>query len=469
MTPNRRTVLLAGAGVTTGFASLAGGAMPAAGDEPSRDPNRLNTTATDFGQLVHKRPMAVHHPASAADIGDLLRRAAAQGLKVAARGQGHSTYGRAMAEDGIVVDMSTLGTIHEVRPDRIVVDAGATWQSVLDAALAQGLTPPVLTNYLGLSVGGTIAIGGIGGSSSSHGLQTDQVLELEVVTADGSHITCSPATEATLFDAVRAGLGRCGIVTRATLRLMRAPGRVRRYQLFYRDLPTLLADQRRTLADGRFDQLQGALLPDGRHGWRYQLEGAVFYDGDATPDDGRVLATLRDDRTAAVISDLGYRDDALLFARLESLLRQNGQWFHPKPWLLTFLPAGTAQQVISEIAAELDGDDVGPFGRVTCYPMFTRAIRTPLVRLPDDEVVFPFNLIRIPPSGDVERGQHMVRQNRRLYDRIRRAGGVLYPVSALPMSHDDWQAHFGTKWRFISEAARRYDPTHMLTPGYNLF
>ncbi len=93
-------------------------------------------------------------------------------------------------------------------------------------------------------------------------------------------LTCSAAEHPELFDGVRAGLGQCGIVTRATLRLVRAPEAYRRFQLFYRDLPSLAADQRRVLTEGRFDQLQGAILPDGRGGWRYQLDGAVSYGGE---------------------------------------------------------------------------------------------------------------------------------------------------------------------------------------------
>ena len=119
---------------------------------------------------------------SSADIASLLRRAKSRGLKVAARGQGHSIYGRSLSEDGVVIDMSGIDTIHHVQPRHVVVDAGATWKNVLDATLKQGLTPPVLTNYLGLSIGGTLAVSGIGGSSSRYGMQTDNVLELDVVT-----------------------------------------------------------------------------------------------------------------------------------------------------------------------------------------------------------------------------------------------------------------------------------------------
>jgi FAD/FMN-containing dehydrogenase len=185
-------------------------------------------------------PRAVLTPASSADIAAAVRSAPTQKLQVAARGQGHSTYGRCMVADGIIIDMRRLNTIDEIDAGRVVVGAGATWKSVLEATLVQGLTPPVLTNYLNLSVGGTLAVGGIGGTSSRFGMQTDQVLELDVVTGDGRELKCSRDSNPDLFEAMRGGLAQCGIVTRATLALTRAPDRVRRYQLFYPDLPRWL-------------------------------------------------------------------------------------------------------------------------------------------------------------------------------------------------------------------------------------
>ena len=350
-----------------------------------------------------------------------------------------------------------------------MVDAGATWKSVLDATLKQGLTPPVLTNYLGLSVGGTLAVGGIGGSSSRYGMQTDNVLELDVVTGDGKELTCSATSNPDIFAGVRAGLGQCGIITRATLSLVRAPERVRRFQLFYPSLSALTADQRRALTEQRFDQLQGAILPDGSGGWRYQLEGAVFYNKDQIPENEAALSGLSDIRSAAVIADLTYRDDAAAFAKFEDLLRSKGQWSTPKPWLLTFLRGNNAEQIAAEILAGLTNADVGPFGRITCYPMLTHACRTPLFRLPDEDVVFPFNVIRMPTSNDATAMQAMVAQNRVLYDRIRGAGGIQYPVGAFPMSHGDWRDHFGSSWPQLAVIKQRHDPHNMLTPGYNIF
>lgn len=153
------------------------------------------------------------------------------------------------------------------------------------------------------------------GSSSRHGFQTDQVLELDVVTGEGVELSCSPTSHPELFDAVRAGLAQCAIIIRATLRLVRAPERVRRFQLSYPDLASLTADQRRVLEEARFDQLQGAVVPDGTGGWRYQLEAGVFYDGTMPPDDGALLAGLVDKRET--VSDLTFGEDANAFAKLE--------------------------------------------------------------------------------------------------------------------------------------------------------
>jgi cytokinin dehydrogenase len=458
MTPSRRTVLSAGLGLGVELAATVVGATPAEPDDFSRD----------FGRLIARVPKTVLRPVSAAEVADILRSADRQGLKVAARGQGHSTYGRSLVEDGVVVDMSALGAIGPVGPDRITVGAGATWAAVLDATLEQGLTPPVLTNYLGLSVGGTLAIGGIGGSSSRYGLQTDQVLELEVVTGRGQPLACSPTVHRDLFNAVRAGLGKCGIVTRATLSLVRAPRRVRRFQLFYRDAAALAADQRLVLADERFDQLQGAVLPAPTGGWRYQLEGALFHDGDLDADGRRVLDGLSDDREAAVLTDASWRDDALAFAKLRQLLTSNGQWFHPQPWLLGFVRGSNAESVLREVMDGLTAADIGPFGRITFYPLATAAMRTPLARLPDEAQVFVLNLIRIPASNDRAMAERMVAHNRQLYERLRNAGGTLYPVSALPMSPDDWQRHFGAAWPAFHQAMQHCDPSGILAPGYPL-
>ena len=405
---NRRTLLRAGVGLTAALASGRNKATTPAIDCSCDVPlveaalycekDACIAAAYDFGNIISVMPRAVLTPSSNADIAATVRSALSQKRQVAARGQGHSTYGRCMVADGVIVDMKRLNTIDEIHAGRVVVGAGATWKSVLEATLGQGLTPPVLTNYLNLSVGGTLAVGGIGGTSSRFGMQTDQVLELDVVTGDGRELKCSRESNPDLFDAVRGGLGQCGIVTRATLALIPAPDRVRRYQLFYTDLASLVADQRRVLAEDRFDQLQGAIIPDGKGAWQYQLEGAVHYRSNSVPDDRAVLANLSDKRGAAVVIDLTYRDDAVAFEKLEAMLKSKGLWSGPQPWLFTFLAGSDAESVAAELMQGLSVDDLGAFGRITFYPMRTDAFHTPLARLPQDSVAFAFNVVRIGPA-----------------------------------------------------------------------
>ena len=205
----------------------------------------------------------------------MIRWAGDRRRKIAPQGQRHSVYGRAQARDGFVIDMTQMRAIHEVENDRVVVGAGAKWSEVLAATLPRGLTLPVLTDYLELSVGGTLVVGGIGGTTSRYGMQSDNVLELDVVTGRGQKITCSPLSNADLFETVRAGLGQVGVITRATLKLIPAPEKARRYVLIYPDLRTLLADERLLAAENRFDAVQGSIVP-APTGWTFQTRRRVL-------------------------------------------------------------------------------------------------------------------------------------------------------------------------------------------------
>jgi cytokinin dehydrogenase len=182
-----------------------------------------------------------------------------------------------------------------------------------------------------------------------------------------------------------------------------------------------------------------------------------------------VLGSLSDDRNTAVITDLAYHDDALAFAKLEALLRSKGLWSSPHPWLFTFLPDCNAEHLADEMIGRLSAEEIGPLGRVTFYPLNTRASGTPLVRWPDGNIAFCFNIVHMLASAGAAGVGQTLSKNRLFYEQIRGAGGVQYPVSALPMAPEDWERHFGSAWPKLRDAKRRYDPANLLTPGYNLF
>ncbi|MGQ0840048.1 FAD-binding protein [Actinokineospora sp.] len=441
--------------------------LPSVGGQFRWDGEARAAAADDFGHIIHRRPIGVLEPCSADDIAATTRWAGLTGRRVAARGQGHSLYGRSQVDDGIVVDMSGFNRIHRVEPTRAVVDAGVKWSDLLTATLARGLTPPVLTDYLELSVGGTIAVGGIGGTTYRYGMQSDIIEEMEVVTGEGKVLTCSPHRNATLFDAVRAGLGQCAIVTRATVRLIPAPTHARRYALTYPSLRSLLADERKLLADRRFDYLQGTVLPIPTGGWKYTLDAAVLFTGTA-PDDAAMLAGLSDDRAAAALSTPTYLQYLQRLAPLEALLRSTGEWTNPHPWITTYVGDSVVESQAERLLSGLTGADVGKYGRVALSPLRRRAITSPLLRTPSEDVIFALNVLRFPPN-DPAVVERMIADNRAIYERVRAAGGTLYPVSAFPMSKEDWKRHYGSKFAAFRDAKQRYDPRDTLTPGYEVF
>lgn len=158
----------------------------------------VETASVDFGMLGKAKPRAVLHPASADDVARLVKAAyeSANGFPVSARGHGHSINGQAQAVNGVVIQMSdSEGTrfgsgkpfLPQVKEKEKYVDVwgGELWIQVLKSTLEHGLAPKSWTDYLYLSVGGTLSNAGISGQAFHHGPQISNVHELEVVTGKG--------------------------------------------------------------------------------------------------------------------------------------------------------------------------------------------------------------------------------------------------------------------------------------------
>lgn len=426
------------------------------------DAAALEAAAEDFGHVVHRTPLAVLEPGSVQDVVKMVRFCRKHGLKVAGRGQGHTTNGQAQVAGGLVIDLGTLNDI-QITGDRATVGAGAKWSAVLNASLPSGLTPPVLTDYIELSVGGTLSVGGLGGQIGHHGAQVDTALELEVVTGKGKRVTCSRRRKADVFYAVLAGLGQCGIIVKATIKLVPAPTTVRVYNLFYPSVAALTAAQLRMVDEKRFSYLEGQ-LQSSETGWKYMME-AVAYDATAADDD-RLTDGLG--HTSFTATDQGYYEFADRIGPIVEILKAIGEWTRPHVWLDSLLPASATNELVEGVLPTLSPQTIGLSAVILLYPIPTHLLQAPLLRMPSERHAFLFSLLKTSSPGSDDPAA-MAAANRAFYEQLRARGGGWYPVGTVPLTTADWSAHYGPVWPFFEAARHTHDPDNILTPGQGIF
>jgi cytokinin dehydrogenase len=294
--------------------------------------------------------------------------------------------------------------------------------------LRYGSTPPVLPDYLGLTVGGTLAAGGIGGTSHLYGPQVDQVHELEVVTPGGEVVSCSPAVYPRLFYAVLGGHGQSGIITRATIPLVPAPQRARVRTMRVPSLATFIACQSRLARERRFGSLAGQIAIGESGGWEYTLESASYYSGSAA-EEGVLPGGLAPDE----VTDLGYEEFCHRMAEGVRLLAATGDWYRPHPWLSVFLPVSHVGQYVSDALAMLTPDTTGPIPLLLC-PLRRGPGPAPGLATPDgdrDGLFYSFVIPRTVPGTEQAIGDAL-RSNGELAERAIAGGGSVHAISALP-------------------------------------
>lgn len=426
----------------------------------------LDEASVDFGNIKRRQPFAVLKPGSVDDIIRMVDFAREQRLSISARGQGHTTFGQSLVEAGVVIDMSSLNTLPEIHDDRVKVSAGMLWRDVLLATVPHGLTVPVITGYLGLSVGGTLSVGGIGNSSYRYGAQVDNVIELEVVTGQGKLEVCSATHKPDLFEAALAGLGQCAIIISATTRLIPALTHARVFNLFYADIPTMLRDERHLITDGRFDDVLGYVVPSPG-GWVMFIEAVSHFSNSDDLNNTELFEGLSFIPDTEQVVDMAYFDYANRVTGLIDFVRSTGRINLPHPWFDVFIPDSKIDDFVGGVFANLTPEDLGPDFPILFFPLKTQHFHRPLLRVPNEEVFWLFDILSTAP--DTLTSDTMISRNRTLFEQARNFGSKHYTISAIPLSQHDWQRHFHPFWGKLLSAKHRFDPDNILTPGPGIF
>lgn len=179
----------------------------------------LGAFQTDFGGVKRCRAKVIQPVRSTLDVLDAFAQARSQQLSVTIQGAGHSCRGQSLSSGGLQMkNYSRSADITFLEEGLIEVSSGSAWRSVERSLNQAGRQAPVLTDYLDLSVGGTLSVGGMGLNSITEGFQVDQVVRLKLIQPDGRVLWCAREENSELFRFALAGLGQVGFIDRVVMR-----------------------------------------------------------------------------------------------------------------------------------------------------------------------------------------------------------------------------------------------------------
>ncbi len=163
--------------------------------------------------MFDKKPARIARCNGTVDIVHAVNFARENGLLTAVRCGGHNSAGSGSCDGGIMIDLSRMNGVDvDPKARRARVQGGATWRDFDREAQVHGLaTPGGVVSATG--VGGLTLAGGLGWLRGKHGLSLDNVLSVDIVTADGQLRTASATENSDLYWAVRGGGGNFGVVT----------------------------------------------------------------------------------------------------------------------------------------------------------------------------------------------------------------------------------------------------------------
>ena len=187
------------------------------------DDHDYDTVRQLYNGMIDKRPRLIARCLDVADVIAAVNAGREAGIDIAIRGGGHNGPGLGSVDDGLVIDLSELRGVIVDPAERIAHVLGGTLLGEVDHATQPfGLVAPfgILSTT---GVGGLTLGGGVGNLTRTLGLTIDNLIEADVVLADGSFVTASETKHPDLFWALRGGGGNFGVVTRFAFQLSPIP------------------------------------------------------------------------------------------------------------------------------------------------------------------------------------------------------------------------------------------------------
>ncbi|KAI3899487.1 hypothetical protein MKW92_001546 [Papaver armeniacum] len=453
-----------------------------------------DTASLDFGRMSFRAPFIYTSSFSK--------------LTVAAKGAGHSINGQAQALNGIVVEMDSLPPSIKIHKDEekgsyVDVSGGTLWIELLEKTLKEGLAPRSWTDYLYLSVGGTLSNAGISGQTFKYGPQISNVLQLDVVTARDMFTIKSSE----LFYAALGGLGQFGIITKARILLQESPKIVKWVRTFYEDFDQFIKDQEFLVVsmDSKVDYVEGFIVLNKEslqssftafpanlgtivpQLYQNETSSKVYYCIEFAIYDQSHKGVKLDQVVEEISKEMKYLPTQLYSVEVPYLeflnrvkveevnLRKVGMWDVAHPWLNMFVPFNGITQFKDLLLETISSS---PFqGPILIYPIKrdnwnsnASAVLPESGGKDEKNLVYAVGMLRSanPNTCTKKCLNEFLQQNLQITTKSTTdLGGKQY----LPHYTDEeqWKQHFGGRWERFLARKSEFDPLHLLAPGQSIF
>jgi FAD/FMN-containing dehydrogenase len=451
--------------IAAGLRARFRGALLRPGEEGYEEARRVWNGAID------RRPALIARCAGADDVVEAVRFAREHDLPVSVRGGGHAVAGPAVVDGGLMIDLSLMKAVRVDPEARTARAAGGLLWSELDRATQQfGLaTTGGIISHTG--IGGLTLGGGLGHLMRKHGLTVDNLVAVELVTADGERLRVDAATEPELLWGLRGGGGNFGVATALEYRLHPVGPLVLAGPVFWPlDQASRVLRFLDQFAPEAPDELGIALammragplpfLPPERVG---------------TPVLGLILAWAGDleegERATAPLRRLGSPIAELVrpipYVALQSMLdggAPHGRHYYWKSHRLPGL-AGEAGDALVEQVATI----TSPFSQIGGWAMGGAVSRvdSDATAVGEREVGFDVNIAAAWPPSDPDPGRHLA-WVRRGWETLRPHSVGVYANFLSDEGPEGVEAAYGTRLRRLTALKDHYDPGNFFRLNANV-
>lgn len=413
--------------------------------------------------MINRRPRLIARCAGPADVITCVRFAREHDVLLSVRGGGHSVAGKSVCDDGLMIDLSALKGIR-VDPVRRTVRAEAGLKlgefdretQAFGLATTLGVVPG--TGISGLTLGG-----GFGNLMGKYGLALDNLIGVDIVTADGRLLTASASENPDLFWGVRGSSGNLGVVTSLEYRLHQV-GPVLAGAVFYpvartKEVLRFCREFDETIPDELVIQGGAFTLPDGT-----QVFGvAACYSGASLSEGEKVLKPLR--AFGPPIADMIQK---MTYVEIQSLFEPffpNGRYTYVKS---NFLSALSDDAI--DAMAEFAGRSPSPTSFAPFFEHWHGAVR----RVGVSDTAFPhrdhdYNLILWSTWENPADSDKNIAWTRQSWEALRPYLAAGSYVNYVSDEGDAFaRAAYGPNYDRLVALKNRYDPTNLFRMNHNI-